>query len=607
MARKHDGRRSERRTRRRPAAPRRAPAPRAEAGDDEMLRQPLLQGLDAALANPHPLELLVFASSIASLTEPDPLAALRASATGRAEHPHAGRSELIDSFLEAGLRQTDALLLALKELIGDDLTRRRIRTTVADRKRPVPGWLLRLDQVRPTRAVEFGHILRDGENIVLGIDLPGGRPLTVLVYIDHNLGTVVKDAFALEAPLDEVMERLGQLDDEQGGGGTVRDLPLADARARIEQAIATGRMFLEPLESETWPLQRPLVEWMLRLMPDGGTGYPEPEWTQEQIDTLADAFFASRDGEGLDDAARRDLIDDLLWFGAEYGPGDPLHLSPVSIELIMLDRVPRKVVGDAAYLDLVPELLRALTRFAHGSRGVPPQLTRDTLAAIDEFEPEYRAAVRTPHHQGPMALLERMGTVGPLTADDDEFGFEFDDETAIGEYFRRMWADAVGGIDALQNLDASPLPIEPLDLSAVGGDIHDKVTHVGRLVAEACAVLFDDEFRTACYRMLARIAEADPVIFRRSGRADTAAAALMWIALKNNAQFGTYNDVTVKALMEQLGLTGSPAQRAQPMLAALGVAHPSDWGIDATLGDPTLLTSRFRGWLIERRDRLTAG
>ena len=68
------------------------------------------------------------------------------------------------------------------------------------------------------------------------------------------------------------------------------------------------------------------------------------------------------------------------------------------------------------------------------------------------------------------------------------------------------------------------------------------------------------------------------------------------------AAFGMYGDVTVKELMAQLGLTGSPAQRAQPMLAALGVARPFDWTLDAALGDPELLTSSYRRWIVERRE-----
>jgi hypothetical protein len=57
--------------------------------------------------------------------------------------------------------------------------------------------------------------------------------------------------------------------------------------------------------------------------------------------------------------------------------------------------------------------------------------------------------------------------------------------------------------------------------------------------------------------------------------------------------------VTVKAMMAHLGLTGSPAQRAEPMLRALGVERVSGWAYDATLGDPGLLISERRRSLAE--------
>lgn len=576
----------------------------------------MLQELDTALAQPHPLALLNFASGVVALSEPDQFADLRVSPADDAPAERVELTALIESFLSVGLRQTDALLLVLKELSNDELLRRRIRTTVAERKRPVPGWLLRLDQVQPTRAVELSHVLRDGENLVLGVELPGGRALTMLVYVDHNMGTIVKDAFATDVPIDEVLDRMHHFeDDDRGADGddlTIRELPLAEARARIEQALAHGRLLLEPIETDNWPMTRPLVEWMLRLMPEGGEGYVVPEWTQEQIDAIAAEFARSKHGASLDDVGR-DILDHLLWFGAEYAPGDPLRQSPVTVEVVLLDLVPRKIVADAEYLGQVPDELRRLVRFAHETRGVPARYTRETLEAIDHWEPEYLVAINTPRHQGAMALLEQMGVVPPLSDDedaldddlDDEYLDQFDDEP-VEEYLLRLFADAVGGRDELRTLDVSPLPIEELDLSTVADDIRDAVARVGELVAEVCNALYDEEFRTVCYSVLSRVAANEPKIFRRSGRPETAAAAVVWIASKNNTLFGTYGKVTVKAMMAELGLTGSPGQRALPMLAALGIERPYDWTFDPRLGDPELLTSHYRGWLAEHRDDLVA-
>jgi hypothetical protein len=46
-----------------------------------------------------------------------------------------------------------------------------------------------------------------------------------------------------------------------------RGRQLAEARARISQAIENGARLFPPLETETWPASRPLAKWLLRLLP----------------------------------------------------------------------------------------------------------------------------------------------------------------------------------------------------------------------------------------------------------------------------------------------------------------------------------------------------
>ena len=99
----------------------------------------------------------------------------------------------------------------------------------------------------------------------------------------------------------------------------------------------------------------------------------------------------------------------MIWFGVDYGPGDPLRWSPVAVEIILVNWIPRKIVADAVYLSKAPELLRAFVRFCHAERGIRTELTRDTLAAIDVYEPDYQRTIRSPRPQGPMALLAAMG------------------------------------------------------------------------------------------------------------------------------------------------------------------------------------------------------
>lgn len=238
----------------------------------------------------------------------------------------------------------------------------------------------------------------DGDNVLLGARLPG-HELTAVIYIDHNLGTVVKDAFPVPGPISEVIERLREAADDPDV--TVRDIGLANARARVAEAIEVGAIMFPPFETETWPASRPLTEWLLRLLPADGTGYTRPVWSEAAKKRLANRFFGSRFGKPLDDADHQDLLDQFVWFGTDYGPGDPLRWSPVAVEILLADWIPRKIVAHSGYLSKAPELLRAFIQFCHAERKIRPALTGQTLAAVDEYEPEYQRVIRSPRPQGP--------------------------------------------------------------------------------------------------------------------------------------------------------------------------------------------------------------
>ena len=45
---------------------------------------------------------------------------------------------------------------------------------------------------------------------------------------------------------------------------------------------------------------RPLVEWMLRKLPDGGIAPGRKEWSEQETEAIAADFFASRFGAPLD-------------------------------------------------------------------------------------------------------------------------------------------------------------------------------------------------------------------------------------------------------------------------------------------------------------------
>ncbi|HET9255284.1 MAG TPA: DUF6398 domain-containing protein [Pseudonocardiaceae bacterium] len=550
----------------------------------------------AALADDQPLSLMSLASSLLAALEPR-----RANPFDTAPEPDVpSREELVRTFLDVDMPETSALLAVIAELAGEDILRRRVRREIAERAHALPRWLTDLGGTTVEGAVEMVHALGDGDNIMIGLSLPGGFALSIVAYIDHNMGTLVKDAFIVPEPLDALIEHMKLAAGDSSPDTIWAELDPADARVRIQDAIERGAITFPPFETDTWPACRPLVEWAIGMLPSGGTGYQRPQWTQERLRELTERFFASPFATGLDDADHRGLLETLLWFGTDYGPGDPLRWSPVAVEILLVDWIPRKIVADTAYLAKAPESLRAFIRFCHHERGIRAALTDDTLAAVDKYEPLYQRTIASPRPQGPAALLAAMGALnpeGPWPAPETE-------PPGLAGIMLDSLRRAVGGEDALTTLNEIPLPDEPFEWEPIPADTHERVAEVLALLDRCCDERLDVEYRTACRRLLRRAAAEDPEIFRRRGRAETAAGAICWIIGKANGLFT--GQMLVKDLMGFFGIRqGSVSQRSEALLRAIGVNPHERYG-DMDLGHADFLTSTRRAEIISLRDRYRA-
>jgi len=558
----------------------------------------LMRDVRAVMDDEHPFRLLALVSSLLTVVDPRRANPFEQRAAGAAAGP--SREELLRTFTEVDRPETSALLAAVAALGADEIERRRIGRVLDGRGHRLPDYLSGMGRADAYRAVETSHVLRDGDSVIVGVRLPAGHELSAVVYIDHNLGTLVKDAFVVSEPIDELIAFMRSKSDDPDT--TWADIALGDARARITDAIETGAMTFPPTETDTWPACRPLVQWMVGLLPEGGTGYERPDWTDDARRDLATRFSKSPHAAGLDDPDHADLLDTILWFACDYGPGDPLRWSPVAVEILLEDWIPRKIVADVGYLSKAPAVLRGFVRFCHGERRIPAHLTAETLEAIDRWEPSYQATIRSPRPQGPAALLAAVGALdpdGPWPMPGEGGDREpFDNE----EVMHDMLSRAVGSGDALDALDDVPLPDEPLDWTGIPDDIRHRVTEVLALCDRCCDELLDAEYRTAARRVLARIARQGPEAFRRKGRPDTAAAAICWAVGRVNDLFSPRGGgMTQNDLLAHFGIQqGSVSPRAGTLLAAGDFPrHPGD----LTLGSPDYLISTRRHHIIETRDR----
>ena len=583
------------RNRRRHAEKRRRPARRTTPARQHTSAEPdLLADVRCAVAE-HPVSLLTLVSTLLvrhGLAAQPPVRPAR-----RPDLAALTREDLVATFLDVAAPETSALLAVIAEMVGDDdVLRARIRRELAVRPKVEPAWFAQLSETSTYRAVRMHHVLGDGDNIMLGARLPGGPELTCLVYIDHNLGTLVKDGFVVPASIATMVAEFQRVTEDPDTRWD--EISLADARAWVDAAIELGAITFPPLETETWPACRALVEWITRGLPEGGTGYQRPQWDSAALARFTEGFFGSPYGARLDDPDHRGLLESLLWYGTDYGSGDPLRWSPVTVEILLDDWIPRKIVAPAEYLAKAPDLLRAFIRFAHAEVGLRSDLTAETLSAIDDWEPRYQQTIRSPRPQGPAALLAALGVDTEEMAD-ISFGPE---ESENFEHSMLDWlALDVGDPIQLERLDDDPLPDEPFRWDGIPDDVTARVNEVLTLSDRCCEEMLDVEYRTACRRVLARVASKEPEVFCRKGRAETAAAALVWIVGKANDLFEQRTGgMQVRDLMSHFGLRqSSVAQRAATMLRAGGF---NDDTYIVRLGSPDYLVAARRRRIIRMRE-----
>jgi hypothetical protein len=316
-----------------------------------------------ALARRHPGHLLVLACTVVNAAGDD--------------------SGSLDRFLSNLIgvrnRETTALLAVMAELLVDDeAARLRCRQALADRHEHLPKWITALPRADVYRAVRRSRELGDVDELFIGLRLERDHELTVGVVVDHIEFSGIADAVALAAPIDGVLTDLGESDSDTD----VSDLSLADARVWIEDAL-TRPTFAK--ETDTWPLCRPLVRWLVGQLPKGGDHrLSATAW--RRAEELCDGFFATDSAAPFTDASHRDLLLELF----ETGSGDPLRWSASRVgdalggSLFDPGHIAVEVALDA------PDLLRAFIPYAHAQSGIRDELTSRALAVIDAQRSRYK-------------------------------------------------------------------------------------------------------------------------------------------------------------------------------------------------------------------------
>lgn len=454
-------------------------------------------------------------------------------------------------FLKDADPQTDALVRVWATMLDDELVRRRAVTTLNGRKFIAPEWIKKIDEASPVRVLKTQSVLHDDETLFIEIST-AQKPFVLAVSISL-LGTpYLEDSYPTGGNIKFIKESITA---EMAELLELSDLSLPDAAARIREALKHSDQAVPAVQTGTWPASRPLLEWVLRMLPaKGGVGYQTTELSEQDIDQLVAEFMASPNAEGFG-AEEKHLAEVLFRLQSTLGPDDPLRWSGMFIQRLLTEIIPQQVEEEETVLRKIPDVLRALASYANTRSGIASELAQEVLEVIDEEEEQFLASVS-----------EGAPESGPAPDTNDDF-------------------DSMA--DGAQDL----LPQEELTTSDLEDDIVSRVQEIADEAREAADAFFKDpEMTTATVRVLHAVAVNDPGIFRRRFKNGPTVGALCLIAGRINNWFNAEDpEKTVRALTQTLELKTSPTSRAQSLTTALGEKADSE----------ELLTSTARA---ERRE-----
>ncbi|QZT57913.1 hypothetical protein [Mycolicibacterium austroafricanum] len=319
-----------------------------------------------------PWSFLVFASKQVEAAKPDPLANFRSHQEDPIDIDY-----LIKSLVDDPDPGSASVVALFAELLDGEL-QLRCREALNAYNGPLVPWVTALRDVDVYRAVRLTHVLGDFDQILIGARLADGQEATCAVWVDHLVESEIANAALFVVTIEDALDKLF------GPDLTAIDMSLADARAWIEYGLKRTFVFRE---TATWPDCRPLVQWLVGRLPDGGDLHQSPIWGRDASSALFDEFFASEAGAVFDSRDHRYLLQELT----ESGTADPLRWSAARVENVLESPLsegdhPLKVLLD------VPDLLRAYIPFAHERSGIREGLTARALATLDRAEVDRRSA-----------------------------------------------------------------------------------------------------------------------------------------------------------------------------------------------------------------------
>ena len=326
-----------------------------------------------------------------------------------------------------------AVLLAL-EALGEPPLVEDARSAIAHmRAGGVPEPMCSRSIGRPTLVDAWISTdeLEDQANVLAAFAYDHRPAHAINLIVDANFHGLIRDAFVADDP-DKVRREWP----------AVSGLPI---RALSEESIADvlGRgiemfdVYLDPPVTDEVRRLMPLLRARLRLLPAPRSIEPRrvPDRERRRLvrefsaSPEAGATGGSRsrasDPGGTTRRTATDLARLFVDFACDYGAGDPLRWSPIAVEILLADWLPRKAFLEADEIEALPEVLRRFVRFSAQRKGLSDEVIAETFEAIDRFAPDFSEG---------MADTERAGPAKQLVLEMHASGIDMTDEAAVGRW-----------------------------------------------------------------------------------------------------------------------------------------------------------------------------
>ena len=280
-----------------------------------------------------------------------------------------------------------------------------------------PSWIEDAGRARLESAWIASDPYGDQDMLVGRFSYEGRAPHDLAVLVDHNILDIAKDIAVADAAAD-LRARWEHLP-----GILLRDLTAQEYADHLADALLSLEQVWEPTITEGARLLRPLLASRQLFLPRARP-IKRPYVSQAARDRLYTAFRRSDPGRSL--GRDTQLVRLFIDYAADYY-SDPLHWSPIVVELFLTDWLPRKVSLFDDEIERLPLMLRAWLSFVGEQRSFDVHLTGEMLSAVDEHAATFRAVIRDETAFGPAKSI-----AAKMEAD----GVDFSDPKAV-----QAWID----------------------------------------------------------------------------------------------------------------------------------------------------------------------